>query len=95
MPTVSEPIWPERVERYKQYVQEFIKAQPLSVDDSVDVFSARLFAIGFRGQDLRTEVHLAEAAKFEYRQLGRVVPIPDRLEHSAAILARLLKRKDN
>lgn len=63
--TISEPIWPERDERIKIAVQQFVAAKPRDIDDSEDVLRARLFGYGLRGQDLQSEFNHARLAKFE------------------------------
>jgi len=65
MPTIAEPLWPERHARVAQAIREFVEAAPRSIDDSEDVLSARLFGLGLRGQDLYLEVHHAALQKFE------------------------------
>jgi hypothetical protein len=65
VPTVSEPTWPERDDRIKIAVQQFVKAKSREVDDSEDVLKARLFGLGLRGQDLELEFSRAKTKKFE------------------------------
>lgn len=77
MSTVSEPIWPERDERIEIAVRQFVEAKPREVDDSSDVLSARLFGYGLRGQDLRSKMYDAVAAKQERQRCpgtGKVCP---------------------
>lgn len=65
MPTVAEMIWPERDERIRICVQQFVEASPRDIDDSEDVLKARLFGLGLRGQDLQLEFRNACLVKFE------------------------------
>jgi hypothetical protein len=67
MPTVAESMWLARKERVDEAVRDFVKAARGSVDDSVDVLSARLFGAGLRGQDLKSQVRLAEMEKSEHK----------------------------
>lgn len=74
MPTISEPLWPEQDDKINRIVSDF-----LSGIDSPDVFKARLFGTGLRGQDLtaiynvalgtKVEQSLAHQAKFEPRKV--------------------------
>jgi hypothetical protein len=75
LPTVSEPQWPETHERIEQVIKDFIAAKPLSVDDSEHVLSARLFGLGLRGSDLRSEVNrtVTEKLALERKQINRHV----------------------
>ncbi len=54
MPTVSEPVWPEKDQRTARYVDEFVNGT-----DSVDVLKARLIGNGERGQELEALVSVA------------------------------------
>jgi hypothetical protein len=54
MPTISEPQWPIKDEKRKQIVSDF-----LANLDTLEVFRARLYGTGLRGQDLFLEVHEA------------------------------------
>lgn len=72
MPTISEPTWQDRRERIEQAVKDFVEAKPLSIDDSVDVLTARLFGLRLRGTVLKTEVRLAEMQKIEYRAKHKI-----------------------
>ena len=77
MPTIAEPIWPERDERAKIAVRQFVEASPRDIDDSEDVLSARLFGLGLRGGDLRLEMRQAKLTKFERQKCpgtGKVCP---------------------
>lgn len=62
MPTVSESLWPELKRRYEQVVEDYV-----SGTDSDDVFTARLYGLGFRGLELRAELHLAQHQRIERR----------------------------
>jgi hypothetical protein len=68
MPTISEPLWHDRDERIKIAVRDFVEAKPRTIDDSVYVLEARLFAFGLRGQDLHMEAYAAQVRKEEYRR---------------------------
>lgn len=68
MPTISEPTWQDRDERIKIAVRDYVEAKPRTIDDSVDVLEARLFALGMRGQDLHTEAYAAQVRKEEHRK---------------------------
>jgi hypothetical protein len=65
MPTVAESTWLETRERIQQAVKNFVEARFRDIDDSEDILSARLFALGLRGQDLKAEVYRAATLKFE------------------------------
>jgi hypothetical protein len=82
MPTVSESTWLDRKERIEQTISDFVGAKRLSIDDSVDVLSARLFGLGLRGQDLKTEVRLAEMEKIQYRERNHAPPPKQIRAHS-------------
>lgn len=58
MPTISEPIWPEKDDKVNRIVSDF-----LAGIDSSDVFKARLFGTGLRGQDLTAAYNVALDAK--------------------------------
>jgi hypothetical protein len=68
MPTISEPLWRDRDERIKIAIRDYVEAKPRTVDDSVYVLEARLFALGLRGQDLHMEAYAAQVRKDEYRK---------------------------
>lgn len=77
MPTISEPIWPERQERIKIAVHQFLEARPSDVNDSEHVLKARLFGYGLRGSDLDLEVWHAKDQKFQRQKCpgtGKVCP---------------------
>ena len=65
MPTVAESTWLETRERIQQCVKDFVDARFRDIDDSEDILSARLFGLGLRGQDLKSEVYRAAELKFE------------------------------
>jgi len=54
MPIVSEPLWPEKDEKTNQIVKDFLEGT-----DTENVFRARLYGNGLRGQDLILIVHEA------------------------------------
>lgn len=64
MPTISEPIWRDKEERIAQAIKDYIESKPGSIDYSEEVLRARLFAAGRRGQDLETDLRLANQDKF-------------------------------
>jgi hypothetical protein len=65
MPTVSESTWLEKKERVQLACTDFINARFRDIDDSEDILTARLFALGLRGSDLKEEVYRAAMLKFE------------------------------
>lgn len=60
MPTISEPLWPEREEKINRIVSDFLTGM-----DSPDVFKARLFGCNLRGQDLTAVYNVAMEASIE------------------------------
>jgi hypothetical protein len=92
MPTVAESMWLARKERVEQVVKDFVNATRGNIDDSVGVLEARLFGAGLRGQDLRTQVRLAQMEKIE-RLVVKPVPGGRALDYDAQIIKRL-SRKD-
>lgn len=73
--TVSESKWPELRDRYQQIMDDYVNARPFSIDDSEIVFSARLFGLGYRGDELRTEIWLANTLKMEKRSAQHSRPV--------------------
>jgi hypothetical protein len=68
--TISESREPERTERIKQCILEFVEAKrdrsgKYSIGNTESVLQARLFGLGLRGEELRTEVRLAKIERFE------------------------------
>jgi hypothetical protein len=76
MPTIAESREPERTERINQCVREFVEAKRdryggYGFANTESVLHARLFGLGMRGEDLRTEVRLALMERYERTgQLG-------------------------
>ena len=58
MPTISEPLWPENDDLINRIVSDFLTGA-----DSSDVFKARLFGTGLRGQDLSAAFNIAMDAR--------------------------------
>ncbi len=58
MPTISEPIWPEREERIQAIIDDYVHG-----GDSEAVLRARLFGHTLRGEDLNLLVRQAGEAK--------------------------------
>lgn len=54
MPTISEPLWPEKDEKTNRIVKDFLDGV-----DTEAVFKARLHGNGLRGQDLNLIVNEA------------------------------------
>jgi hypothetical protein len=50
--------WDDLKERYNQYLSDFLTGR-----DTEDVFTARLYGLGYRGRELQTEVWLAKAVR--------------------------------
>jgi hypothetical protein len=92
MPTISEPIWRDRDERLKIAVRDFVEAKPRTIDDSIYVLEARLFALGLRGSDLHMEAYAAQVRKDEYRK-SRVPPGGKALDYYASSIVWLKNRK--
>jgi hypothetical protein len=68
--TVSESREPKHTERIKQCVLEFVEAKrdrlgDYSIGNTEAVLRARLFGLGLRGEDLRTEISLAKMERYE------------------------------
>ena len=54
MPTISEPLWPDREERIKAIIADYVQGI-----DSADVLKARLHGQGLRGNELIFTHHAA------------------------------------
>lgn len=76
MPTIAESREPERTERIKQCIKEFVEAEPdrfggYGVGNTDAVLHARLFGLGLRGEDLKTEVRLARMERYERNEKSK------------------------
>lgn len=63
MPTQSESTILLKQDQYRRIVQDYVNKV-----DSIDVFKARLFGIGYRGAEITTEVNLAHMQMREAKQ---------------------------
>lgn len=60
MPTQSETDYELKQDRYRRAVDDFVSGR-----DTVSVFKARLYGMGYRGAEISTEVDLALLTKAE------------------------------
>lgn len=74
MPTISEPLWPEQDDKINRIVSDFLADM-----DSPDVFKARLFCTGLRGQDLTAIYNITMDAKVEQAIAHKAYASPNKV----------------
>lgn len=103
MPTISEPTWPAQEDKRKAAINDYVNGT-----DSMAVLEARLYAAGYRGQDISSAVKQAQYALLakqpKRKELSHVLVLElggkttrFRFEdyHYAAFACRMLRRVPN